>query len=189
MTTPINDQPPPVPNDRPAVWDLVIEDMRSRDQTGLSRYGTRLQPHNGRDALVDGYQEALDLCVYLRQAIEELASPIMEDRATTTCERAELMLDQLATLIHPEGGNLPVSIHAQAVDMFRTHLEAECAEAKKVALGLAERVKQQSELLTAQVEKKCVHVLAREYLNSVTDDSPITETMDRFDAEMKRRNQ
>lgn len=30
-----------------------------------------LQPHNGRNALIDAYQEALDLVVYLRQALEE----------------------------------------------------------------------------------------------------------------------
>ncbi len=64
-------EPPPIPSDRPAVWDLVIEDMRDRDTVGRERYGTPLQPHNGRDALVDAYQEALDLVVYLRQAILE----------------------------------------------------------------------------------------------------------------------
>jgi len=69
--TEIKDQPPPRINLRPAVWDLVLEDMRDRDQTGRWRYGTPLQAHNGRDALVDAYQEALDLVVYLRQAIEE----------------------------------------------------------------------------------------------------------------------
>lgn len=66
-----NEQPAPVPNDRPAVWDLVIEDMRARDALGRARYGTRLQAGNGRDALRDAYEEALDLAVYLRQAIEE----------------------------------------------------------------------------------------------------------------------
>lgn len=66
-----NHQPAPEPNDRPAVWDLVIADMRERDHVGRERYGTPLQPHNGRDALVDAYQEALDLAVYLRQAIAE----------------------------------------------------------------------------------------------------------------------
>ena len=64
-------EPPPVPNDRPAVWDLVMADMRERDLAGHVKYGTRLQPHNGRDSLVDAYQEALDLCVYMRQAIYE----------------------------------------------------------------------------------------------------------------------
>jgi hypothetical protein len=67
----INDQPPPVPNEKPDVWSLVIDDMRERDHVGRQRYGTPLQPNNGRDALVDAYQEALDLAVYLRQEIEE----------------------------------------------------------------------------------------------------------------------
>lgn len=65
------EQPEPVPNDRPAVWPLVIMDMATRDQVGRERYGVPLQPHNGRDALRDAYEEALDLCAYLRQAIME----------------------------------------------------------------------------------------------------------------------
>ena len=67
----MRDQAPPVRNDRPAVWHLVISDMVERDRVGRHRYGTPLQAHNGRDALIDAYQEALDLVVYLRQAIEE----------------------------------------------------------------------------------------------------------------------
>ncbi len=67
----IVDQPPPVKNDRPSIQDLVIQDIETRKVLGLERYGTLLQPFNGRDALVDAYQEALDLCQYLRQAIEE----------------------------------------------------------------------------------------------------------------------
>lgn len=64
-------EPDPIPNDRPAVWALVIADMQARDAEGRRKYGTPLQPHNGRDALVDAYQECLDMAVYLRQAIEE----------------------------------------------------------------------------------------------------------------------
>jgi hypothetical protein len=64
-------EPPPKQNNLPAVWDLVIADMHASDRMGEQKYGTRLQPHNGRDALRDAYQEALDLCVYLRQAIYE----------------------------------------------------------------------------------------------------------------------
>ncbi len=72
MAEPIDlDQPAPVANDRVAVWPLVIEDMLARDNVGRERYGVPLQPHNGRDALLDAYAEALDLCVYLRQAIFE----------------------------------------------------------------------------------------------------------------------
>ena len=67
-------EPAPVPNERPAVWSLVIADMQARDREGRRKYGTPLQPFNGRDALVDAYQEALDLVVYLRQALEERAA-------------------------------------------------------------------------------------------------------------------
>lgn len=65
------EQPGPKRNILPAVWDLVITDMKERDKIGEARYGTRLQPFNGRDALVDAYQESLDQTVYLRQLIYE----------------------------------------------------------------------------------------------------------------------
>ena len=64
-------QPDPTPSDSRPVWELVIEDMHARDQTGRERYGVPLQAGNGRDALRDAYEEALDLAVYLRQAIAE----------------------------------------------------------------------------------------------------------------------
>lgn len=64
-------EPPPVKNDRPAVWDLVIDDMRTRDHVGAQRYGTRLQSCNGRNARTDHYQELLDAVVYARQDLEE----------------------------------------------------------------------------------------------------------------------
>lgn len=69
--TRVDDQPQPVPNAGVPVWDLVVADMKARDHVGRARYGTPLQAGNGRDALIDAYQEALDLCVYLRQAIAE----------------------------------------------------------------------------------------------------------------------
>lgn len=68
---PIRDQPPPTPNGTKPVWEMVVADMHERDRVGRERYGVPLQAGNGRDALVDAYQEALDLCVYLRQAIAE----------------------------------------------------------------------------------------------------------------------
>ncbi len=64
-------QPPPILASDIHLWNLVIEDMKSRDAFGLKKYGIALHPFNGRDALIDAYQEALDLCVYLRQAIYE----------------------------------------------------------------------------------------------------------------------
>lgn len=67
----VADQPPPKKNNRAAIQDLVVKDIEERKRLGIERYGTPLQAHNGRDALVDAYQEALDLAIYLRQAIEE----------------------------------------------------------------------------------------------------------------------
>lgn len=63
-------QPPPVPSTGD-VWALVIEDMRQRREFGIAKYGVPLQVENGRDHLTDALQEALDLVVYLRAAIEQ----------------------------------------------------------------------------------------------------------------------
>lgn len=67
----VKPQPAPKANNLPAVWDLVLEDFKARDAEGQRKYGVRLQPHNGRDPLVDLYQELLDAVVYCRQAIFE----------------------------------------------------------------------------------------------------------------------
>jgi hypothetical protein len=78
-------EPPPIQTDEKPVWDMVIEDMRRRDHEGRRKYGTPLQAGNGRHHLVDAYQEALDLVVYLRAQLEaedaeqDTLEPRMED--------------------------------------------------------------------------------------------------------------
>jgi hypothetical protein len=67
----VTEQPKPQPNSLPPVWGLVMLDMGKRNHVGEKKYNTTLQPFNGRDVLQDAYEEALDLCVYLRQAIYE----------------------------------------------------------------------------------------------------------------------
>lgn len=70
-------QPEPKSNEHPECWpslynrllmdvDLVPL-MKARHELGKSRYGTALQPFNGRDALQDALEEALDMLVYLEQ--------------------------------------------------------------------------------------------------------------------------
>lgn len=63
-------QPPPAPG-KTVVLDQVLKDIQERSDTGLRKYGVRLQTNNGRDALWDSYQEAIDLVMYLRQALLE----------------------------------------------------------------------------------------------------------------------
>ena len=53
------------------IQDQVIRDIVERKALGIRRYGTALQPFNGRDALRDAYEEAIDLCMYLKQIIVE----------------------------------------------------------------------------------------------------------------------
>jgi hypothetical protein len=53
--------------------DVLFEEARvrveARKQVGLDRYGQLLCPDNGRDTLRDAMEEALDLCVYLRNLL------------------------------------------------------------------------------------------------------------------------
>lgn len=88
-------QPDPVPNDQPKVIDALVNDLHNEENLlsevepmssygdvvtndlinrafiGRERYGVFLQPHNGRDALQDAYEEALDLATYLMQVVME----------------------------------------------------------------------------------------------------------------------
>lgn len=65
--------PEPVPNTEAGkmIYPLVLKDIEDRVKFGKLKYGTELHAHNGRNPLVDAYQEAIDLVMYLRQAIEE----------------------------------------------------------------------------------------------------------------------
>lgn len=65
------EQAMPVPNASPSVQGMVRADLETREQLGRERYGTALQPNNGRDALRDLYEELLDAACYARQALEE----------------------------------------------------------------------------------------------------------------------
>lgn len=64
-------QPLPVINDAPDVQSAVIADIEKRRELGIKRYGTALQPNNGRNALLDAYEEAIDLAMYLKQRLIE----------------------------------------------------------------------------------------------------------------------
>ena len=55
----------------PDVFALVQSDLAVRARVGMAEYGVPLRAFNGRDALWDAYEEALDLAVYLRQAVAE----------------------------------------------------------------------------------------------------------------------
>jgi len=64
-------QPTPKGSGNP-ILGMVLTDLTNRALEGKEKYGEPLLAHNGRNPLWDAYQEALDLAMYLRQAIEEL---------------------------------------------------------------------------------------------------------------------
>jgi hypothetical protein len=52
-----------------------MKDLKARSNMGRAKYGTRLKTNNGRDALMDAYQEILDALMYLKQEIMEREDP------------------------------------------------------------------------------------------------------------------
>lgn len=92
------EQPAPIKNEHPAMWDVVVSeidklvfanpfqrdslsklliDIKERDAFGLLKYGTRLRPFNGREFLIDAYQESMDLTVYLRGKLYEASEQMI----------------------------------------------------------------------------------------------------------------
>ena len=56
---------------RTNVTELVVQDLLARAQKGNQKYGRPLETFNGRNALQDAYEEAIDLVQYLKQRLLE----------------------------------------------------------------------------------------------------------------------
>ena len=67
---PATDQRLPVKGDL-LVQQILIEAFAARRELGIRKYGTPLETNNGRSALRDAWEEALDLVTYLTQALLE----------------------------------------------------------------------------------------------------------------------
>ena len=123
----VQPEPPPTANDLRPSWDLVIDRLRemrprfsidsnetykafdlligtakARDAFGRGKYGTPLQPFNGRDSLKNAFQEALDLIVYLENVAAE--SDAMKFRVFT--EQAIYLALRIAVEINRRDGHL-----------------------------------------------------------------------------------
>ena len=53
------------------ITDMVIEDLRGREALGKAKYGKALLPFDGRDTLLDLYEELLDACHYIKKEMVE----------------------------------------------------------------------------------------------------------------------
>jgi hypothetical protein len=86
-------QPPPVPNEAESThisaarmlreMDVpgLAADLEARGEYGVRKYGTALQPHNGRNWPSDLYEELLDGLAYLEQGIRESPDPELVEPA------------------------------------------------------------------------------------------------------------
>jgi hypothetical protein len=82
------DQPLPTPG-RDCVQDALIAAIENRKQLGISRYGSPLMTHNGRDALRDAWEESIDLAAYLTQMrMERYDVTVERDRYREAIEKA-----------------------------------------------------------------------------------------------------
>lgn len=64
-------EPRPIGGTGEPVFDEVIADMEARKAYGIHTYGEPLRTFNGRRMLVDAYQEAIDLALFVKGEIME----------------------------------------------------------------------------------------------------------------------
>jgi hypothetical protein len=114
------DQPLPEPG-RECVQDALIAQIEERKQLGIERYGRPLETHNGRDAVQDAVEEAIDLAVYLKQVELEMRDVRAErDQLATTLDE---VLRQFVHRTHPGQPCLQSNhVSADQVDDWRSVL-------------------------------------------------------------------
>jgi len=104
-------QPPPRPGQHTVIYlaralasqmdyDVILDDLFARAEQGKAKYGTYLMTHNGRDALMDLYQELLDAAMYAVQLSIEQQPSIEASRwarlAMTMAKDVKEMLERRA---------------------------------------------------------------------------------------------
>lgn len=107
MKTRPGDQPLPE-GGKECVQDALIADIRARRDIGIERYGSALMTHNGRDAVQDALEEAIDLAVYLKQVELETRDRKAElERLRAEVAAARKYAGEMREFASPHG----VSVH------------------------------------------------------------------------------
>jgi len=95
-------QPKPMTEDGSTlVLPHVLADLQARADWGLAKYQTYLHTNNGRDAMVDLYQELLDAVMYAKQSLLERESTI--DKLIRLRTLVNRILDNHRNLDAPKG--------------------------------------------------------------------------------------
>ena len=86
------------------VWPLVVKDMLERNEEGAVKYNRYLQTDCPDNMLQHAYEEALDLCVYLKTQIEkqkqdaEKQQELQKEKLTYGFKRLQQMDGQYSNL-------------------------------------------------------------------------------------------
>ena len=87
------------------VWPLVVKDMLERNEEGAVKYNRYLQTDCPDNMLQHAYEEALDLCVYLKTQIEK-----QKQNAVTQQElQKEKLANEFKRLQQMDGHNSDLS--------------------------------------------------------------------------------
>ena len=101
---------PPPNNTGAEIVPMVIADLEGRRVMGEEQYGQVLRVENGRDVLLDLYQELLDAVLYIRQKIAQEDSTLKEAKAEgrreALQEAANLANDPVLSVAASVGGDL-----------------------------------------------------------------------------------
>jgi hypothetical protein len=97
----------PIRADRYKLLRLLSRDLEDRRDFGLDRYGQTLQPGNGRDTLIDLYQEQLDGLAYAQTLLSEAQDSDAESDAKTLYEAQLVLTLQTRALLARRNGELP----------------------------------------------------------------------------------
>lgn len=106
----------------------VIADLQARTAVGVKKYGTELQTFNGRDCLVDAYQEALDLVQYLKQTLLERDNPAPEynwpevkfARTNSSADQLDHILSEKEEILQC-GPDQEAALHMELADKHHSH--------------------------------------------------------------------
>jgi len=102
-------EPAPTAGSGPDLWPQVIQRHHGepaftraaveRHRFGVEKYGRGLKAYNGRNAIVDALQEALDLVVYLEQVKCEATDGWTTAKACEMQAKAVDMANTLALMV------------------------------------------------------------------------------------------
>ena len=97
------------------VLPKVIDDLKDRDAKGRKEYGCSLHTDNGRNALQDAYEEALDLSIYLKQAL---------------MERTQLLTEIRERMSEPSGLSVPMDVRLWCIAIIDEFMATEPDESE-----------------------------------------------------------